>query len=73
VEPPCGQPAVEGCIDKGGEVFRVENLAGNGNRRGAGDKLGGRELALRVTADRRKDILAILLEPAPRESIGIEC
>jgi len=71
VEPARGQPAVEGRINKCGEVVRVEDLARHWDRRGAGDELGCRELAFCVIANRREDILAILLEPVP-QPIGIE-
>jgi hypothetical protein len=72
MEPACGQPAVEGRVDKCGEVFRIENLARNRDRRGARDELGRCELALCIAANRRKDVLAILSEPAVPRLIGIE-
>ena len=73
MKPAGGQPAVERRIDECGEVLRVEHLAGNWDGSGAGDELGRRELAFRVPANRRENIVALLLEPAPRGSIGIEC
>jgi hypothetical protein len=72
MKPAGGQPAVERRIDECGEVLRVENLARHRDRCGARNELGRCELALRVAANRCEDILALLLQAAPRESIGIE-